>query len=197
MKQSQPKISRHLAYLRKAGIVRARREGKWMHYSIELQAHAGAAAILSVTLKTLETEGEMQADLARLRTACCEPRRFVTLQGAPTPTQVLQECTSGEWLASALAECAKQGDDQGNGSGEQKSVDEHVGYDLDEQNEACLQEACLAYTRARSGGGPEKNEHARRVVGVQKPFDFDGHGDKKADEGAEEGRGADGMRAPG
>ena len=29
--QSQPKISRHLAYLRQAGIVSARREGKWMH----------------------------------------------------------------------------------------------------------------------------------------------------------------------
>ena len=32
--QSQPKISRHLAYLRRAGIVAARREGKWMHYKI-------------------------------------------------------------------------------------------------------------------------------------------------------------------
>ena len=29
---SQPKISRHLAYLRNAGIVSARRDGKWMHY---------------------------------------------------------------------------------------------------------------------------------------------------------------------
>jgi ArsR family transcriptional regulator len=89
LKQSQPKISRHLAYLRKAGIVRARREGKWMHYSIELPAHEGAAAILSVTLKTLETDREMQADLERLRTACCEPRRFVTLQGAPMPAQLV------------------------------------------------------------------------------------------------------------
>ena len=31
---SQPLISRHLAYLRNSGIVEARREGKWMHYSI-------------------------------------------------------------------------------------------------------------------------------------------------------------------
>ena len=31
LKQSQPKISRHLAYLRNAKIVSARREGKWMH----------------------------------------------------------------------------------------------------------------------------------------------------------------------
>ena len=88
LKQSQPKISRHLAYLRKAGIVRARREGKWMHYSIERPVHQGAAEILDVTLRAVESDREMQADLVRLRTACCEPRRFVTLQGAPTPTQV-------------------------------------------------------------------------------------------------------------
>jgi ArsR family transcriptional regulator, arsenate/arsenite/antimonite-responsive transcriptional repressor len=30
----QPKISRHLAYLRNAGIVSSRREGKWVHYRI-------------------------------------------------------------------------------------------------------------------------------------------------------------------
>ncbi|HZS48542.1 MAG TPA: metalloregulator ArsR/SmtB family transcription factor, partial [Blastocatellia bacterium] len=29
---NQPKISRHLAYLRRAGIVAGRREGKWIHY---------------------------------------------------------------------------------------------------------------------------------------------------------------------
>jgi len=34
LKQAQPKISRHLAYLRRAGVVEARREGKWMHYRI-------------------------------------------------------------------------------------------------------------------------------------------------------------------
>ena len=28
----QPTASRHLAYLRKAGLVEARREGTWMHY---------------------------------------------------------------------------------------------------------------------------------------------------------------------
>ncbi|MCV4655760.1 metalloregulator ArsR/SmtB family transcription factor, partial [Escherichia coli] len=30
--ESQPKVSRHLAYLRNAGLVKARREGKWVHY---------------------------------------------------------------------------------------------------------------------------------------------------------------------
>ncbi len=31
---SQPKVSRHLAYLRRAGLVKARREGLWMHYRL-------------------------------------------------------------------------------------------------------------------------------------------------------------------
>src|ERR1700731_294278 len=45
LKQSQPKVSRHLAYLRKAGIVSVRREGKWMHYSIRKPEDTRAAAI--------------------------------------------------------------------------------------------------------------------------------------------------------
>ncbi len=31
---SQPKASRHLAVLREAGLVTARRQGKWMHYRL-------------------------------------------------------------------------------------------------------------------------------------------------------------------
>ena len=85
LKQSQPKISRHLAYLRNAGIVSARREGKWMHYSIERPADTGAAAILDAALASFEADREMQSDLSRLSRACCEPQRFVTLQDAPVP----------------------------------------------------------------------------------------------------------------
>ncbi|MGC1298762.1 MAG: metalloregulator ArsR/SmtB family transcription factor [Alloacidobacterium sp.] len=85
LNQGQPKISRHLAYLRRAGIVEARREGKWMHYRIERPNDTRAASILDATLKSFETDRKMQADLARLGQACCEPQRFVTLQGAPIP----------------------------------------------------------------------------------------------------------------
>ena len=83
--QGQPKISRHLAYLRRAGIVGARREGKWMHYRIERPDNTRAASILDATLKSFETDRKMQADLARLGQACCAPESFVTLQGAPIP----------------------------------------------------------------------------------------------------------------
>jgi ArsR family transcriptional regulator, arsenate/arsenite/antimonite-responsive transcriptional repressor len=88
LKQGQPKISRHLAYLRRVGIVEARREGKWMHYRIERRADSRADSILGATLKSFETDRSMQADLARLGQACCEPQRFVTLQGAPVPVQL-------------------------------------------------------------------------------------------------------------
>src|SRR5271154_2521111 len=65
LNQSQPKISRHLAYLRRAGIVEARREGKWMHYRIERPDDARAASILDATLKSFEADRKMKADLAR------------------------------------------------------------------------------------------------------------------------------------
>jgi ArsR family transcriptional regulator len=83
--QSQPKISRHLAYLRRAGVVTARREGKWMHYRMERPEDAAITSILESALASIRADRLMQADLARLSRACCEPRRFVALQGAPVP----------------------------------------------------------------------------------------------------------------
>lgn len=84
----QPKISRHLAYLRNAGIVTARREGKWMHYRISMPPHIGAAQILRQTLAALKEEKAMQTDQTRLAKACCKPKRSTTLEGAPRPTPV-------------------------------------------------------------------------------------------------------------
>jgi ArsR family transcriptional regulator len=86
----QPKISRHLAYLRSAGIIEARREGKWMHYRIVLPAHTGAAQILRQTLDWLKQEKAMQADKTRLTKACCAPAKYALLDGAPLPTTVQQ-----------------------------------------------------------------------------------------------------------
>jgi ArsR family transcriptional regulator len=86
--QSQPKISRHLAYLRRAGIVAARREGKWMHYRIVVPKHAGAAHILSETISVLSEDKTMQADLLRLNKASCAPQKLPALDGAPLPIAV-------------------------------------------------------------------------------------------------------------
>jgi ArsR family transcriptional regulator len=86
--QPQPKISRHLAYLRSAGLVAARREGKWMHYRLVVPQHEGAAQILRQTLAWLNADKTMQADRARLTKACCAPAKFAALEGAPLPINV-------------------------------------------------------------------------------------------------------------
>jgi ArsR family transcriptional regulator len=86
--QSQPKISRHLAYLRRAGVVAARREGKWMHYRIVVPSHIGAARILREALAVVREEKAMQADLTRLGKACCAAQKASVLEGAPLPVQV-------------------------------------------------------------------------------------------------------------
>ena len=94
LRMSQPKISRHLAYLRRAGIVTARRDGKWMHYRLAMPKDEGAAAILQGTLKTLGARPEMQRDVARLDSMCCKPERFDLLQGAPQPKAIGLSLTS-------------------------------------------------------------------------------------------------------
>ncbi|HEY0307368.1 MAG TPA: metalloregulator ArsR/SmtB family transcription factor [Acidobacteriaceae bacterium] len=86
--QPQPKISRHLAYLRSAGIVAARREGKWMHYRIVTPAHSGAEQILQQTLAWMKEDRAMLADRAKLEKACCAPAKFVALVGAPRPVAI-------------------------------------------------------------------------------------------------------------
>jgi ArsR family transcriptional regulator len=85
---SQPKISRHLAYLRRAGLIAARRDGKWMHYRLTEPAHPGAAAILRAVLASLRDDPQMQSDRIRLSRACCQPAKFVALAAAPPPIRV-------------------------------------------------------------------------------------------------------------
>jgi ArsR family transcriptional regulator len=81
----QPKISRHLAYLRRAGIVAARREGKWMHYKLVMPSDLHAAAILRATVHALWENKELQRDFHRLNKACCGPNSLVQVLGAPLP----------------------------------------------------------------------------------------------------------------
>lgn len=85
LKTNQPKISRHLAYLRRAGIVGVRREGQWMHYRIDDPADANAARVLNEVMSWLATDQEMQRDRERLVKVCCAPQLPVKIQGAPRP----------------------------------------------------------------------------------------------------------------
>ena len=84
----QPKISRHLAYLRRAGLVAARRQGKWMHYRLTVPRDLHAAAILKTTLDALKKNPDMQRDCERLNHACCGPKSLAQVLGAPTPARI-------------------------------------------------------------------------------------------------------------
>ena len=88
---SQPKISRHLAYLRRAGVVAARRDGKWMHSRIVTPEDAHAARVFAEVRAWLSEEKEMRQDRARLERICCAPQVPVRLQGAPRPAIVNRE----------------------------------------------------------------------------------------------------------
>jgi len=67
---NQPKISRHLAYLKRAGLVAARREGKWTHYRLKKQ-QGDMQKILSQTLVRLERDSQVRKDFQRLKRAVC------------------------------------------------------------------------------------------------------------------------------
>jgi ArsR family transcriptional regulator len=88
LKTNQPKISRHLAYLRRAGIVGVRREGQWVHYRVVEPTDAGAARVLNDVLAWLVNDQEMQRDRERLIKVCCAPQLPVSIQGAPRPLRL-------------------------------------------------------------------------------------------------------------
>jgi ArsR family transcriptional regulator len=75
LKSNQPKISRHLAYLRKAGLVEPRQDGKWMHYSLK-KLDKELQSILTETLAGLAKMPQSRKDLARLKEIRCCPARY-------------------------------------------------------------------------------------------------------------------------
>jgi ArsR family transcriptional regulator len=83
--EPQPKISRHLAYLRRAGLVIARRDGKWMHYSLTMPADPAVAEVLRKVLEVSAKERGMQRDRMTLERVCCAAKLPASLQNAPKP----------------------------------------------------------------------------------------------------------------
>ena len=88
LKTNQPKISRHLAYLRRAGVVDARRDGQWIHYRIAEPEDADVARMLKDLMSWLANDHEMQRDRERLVKICCAPRLPVSIQSAPRPASL-------------------------------------------------------------------------------------------------------------
>jgi ArsR family transcriptional regulator len=88
---NNPKISRHLAYLKRAGLVESRRDGKWMHYRLTAPQSEDAAKVFEATMDMLANDKEMTADRRRYTAFCCAPNAPVTIvgrarnAGAPQP----------------------------------------------------------------------------------------------------------------
>jgi ArsR family transcriptional regulator len=83
----QPAVSRHLAYLRRAGLAAARRDGLWMHYRLEMPADPAAAKVLKTALEAVSGLSAAGSDRKKLSglvsiplkvlnaaaTDCCKP----------------------------------------------------------------------------------------------------------------------------
>ncbi len=90
MKCTQTKVSRHLAYLRKAGLVADRRQGLWMLYSIARPKNEDDREILGLLAEMLKTNGMARQDVRRLagsiRKGCCATVSLVKTKCAvPAP----------------------------------------------------------------------------------------------------------------
>ena len=86
---NQPKVSRHLAYLRRAGVVSSRREGKWIHYRVIEPPDPHAANIFREVRTWLANDEQMQRDREQLVQICCAPQMPVQLQRAPRPASLV------------------------------------------------------------------------------------------------------------
>ena len=75
LKIPQSKASRHLAYLRRAGLVTTRRNGLWVHYRLASLSSPVLAAIGDAVRHALTHVDIVRRDGERLekRTGCCVP----------------------------------------------------------------------------------------------------------------------------
>jgi ArsR family transcriptional regulator len=70
----QPKISRHLSYLRRAGLVKARRQGLWSYYRLAPVTGAFHRKLLDCVATCFTDVPELvkdSAELAERRASCC------------------------------------------------------------------------------------------------------------------------------
>lgn len=70
----QPKVSRHLAYLRKAGLVTGRRDGLWMYYALAPARNEFHDKLMECLACCFGDVPELSRDLKRLnrgRTPSC------------------------------------------------------------------------------------------------------------------------------
>jgi ArsR family transcriptional regulator, arsenate/arsenite/antimonite-responsive transcriptional repressor len=84
----QPTVSRHLAYLRRSGLVEARRDGVWMHYQVSKALDPVLRGVVHASLQALgklpdaaedrrqfeRSFGELYVFESSAGGSCCAPR---------------------------------------------------------------------------------------------------------------------------
>ena len=97
LKIPQPKASRHLAYLRRAGLVDTRREGLWVYYRLAEGNDPVIATVRAAVSHALGHVDAVRRDADRLhkKTGCCLPAAtaaasFACCAPAPDREEVLQ-----------------------------------------------------------------------------------------------------------
>lgn len=110
----QPRASRHLAYLRRAGLVEAHRRGLWVHYRLAPLRDVVLATLLQAVAHTLGHLPGVARDRRRLarRTGCCPPLHLtapaVPLCCAPRPGSADGPAPAGPDGASASGPDARE-----------------------------------------------------------------------------------------
>jgi ArsR family transcriptional regulator len=71
----QPKASRHLSYLKKSGLVSARKQGLWVHYQLAPLGDTVMKVLMSAVTHCLCHVESVSKDRQRLetKTGCCAP----------------------------------------------------------------------------------------------------------------------------
>lgn len=71
----QPKASRHLSYLKKSGLVTARKQGLWVHYRLAPPVDAVMQSLMGAVTHCLGHVESVGKDRQRLqtKTGCCAP----------------------------------------------------------------------------------------------------------------------------
>jgi len=86
----QPKTSRHLAYLRRAGLVDARKEGLWVHYRLAEPADPTVRTVLNAAVHTLTHVQTARTDRSRLK------RQGIQVSGEQRALPVIACCAPVE-----------------------------------------------------------------------------------------------------
>jgi ArsR family transcriptional regulator len=74
----QPKVSRHLARLKRAGLVEARRDGKWMHYRWAKQGDPLVRHVILGLREWMANDQKMKSERRRRSQVCCRVSRRKT-----------------------------------------------------------------------------------------------------------------------